>query len=1034
MSKIEKLAKAVKKGIEDPAKIKKAVRVLVNDGPGALKTKVSMNVSGGFDAVEVKKIKLRNYSGKIKFSIVMPVYNVEIQWLEKAIASIEKQNYKNWEICIADDCSTKEEVREYLRTRESAKIKVTYLEQNQGISGATNAAAALATGEYILLMDNDDELVVNALDEFYCAITGDRKNSHAANASTFPEEAPDILYSDMDIIDGQGNASNPLLKPDWSPDLLLSQMYIGHLLGFKRSLFEEVGGFSGEYNGAQDYDLMLRMSEKTTKIAHIAAILYHWRSLPSSTAANPESKPYAQTAGLAAIQAHLDRVYGEGKATAKETENLFVYDVRYNLDREPKASIIIPTKDHVDLLAPCIDSILEKTTYSNFEIILINNNSEKPETAEYLQKIAGEQRTAAGAAITVTVKDAPIEFNWSKLNNMGIEMASGEVYVCMNNDMEVITPDWLTRLVEKAVRPEVGIVGALLLYEDGTIQHAGVIPGMGGWADHVFKNMKPVHLGSPFVSPVVTRNVSAVTGACMAFSKAMVERIGKFDENFIICGSDIELALRASANGLYNIYDPNVRLYHFESKSRDSYIPKVDFDLSDKMYKDYRRNGDPFYNNNLDYFSCQPRAKAVIFSAAENGERKKAAKMKKKNEAGLPVLDVEVHEITPYIFREQSYKNKRMNLLVPSINTCHVFGGIATALKFYDRILEATGYDARIILVDAQPDKEARKKYEDMGYVFVKAGENSDEPKQIVAYADRYAQTIPVSKNDYFMMTGWWTAYCVQDAYEEFEAKYGIKPNPLLYFIQDYEPGFYPWSTRYMLADSTYRSELPTIAVFNSMLLAEYFEQNGYEFYKSFAFDPVLNDGLRKALDEVPDTMQKKKQIIVYGRPGTERNAFNLVVAALRKWMTMQPDYEEWDILSAGEMHRSVPLGKGKELVSVGKLTIEEYAKLLEESYAGISLMCSPHPSYPPLEMSVFGVKTITNTYGNKDLADFNDSMVSLSNTSPANIAKHLFEICKGYTAQVAKTKAKESYIHNEHVFDFVNEIKEILENDGTNW
>jgi glycosyltransferase involved in cell wall biosynthesis len=1004
MGKMKKLAVAAKKGIQDPKKITKAFHVLVHDGPQQLRAKVSMNVSGEADYVWVRKVKLKKYSGPIKFSVVMPVYNVEIQWLEKAIASVEQQNYKNWEICIADDCSTKQEVRDYLTKRKSSSIKVVLLEQNQGISGATNEAAKLATGDYIVLMDNDDMLAVNALDEFFQRIK---------------EETPDILYSDMDIIDEQDRPRDPLLKPDWSPDLLLSQMYVGHLLGFRKSLFEEVGGFRSEFNGSQDYDLMLRMTEKTDRIAHVPAILYHWRALPSSTATNAESKPYAQTAGLRAIQEHLDRVYGEGNAAANETEDLFVYDVRYRMQQEPLVSVIIPTKDHVELLKPCIESILEKTEYRNYEIIIINNNSEQEETFAYLSEIEKNEK--------VSVKDAPIDFNWSKLNNIGMEAAHGDVFICMNNDMKVIAPEWMERLAEKAMRPEVGVVGGLLLYEDGTIQHAGVVIGMGGWADHVFKGMEPKHYGSPYISPMVTRNVSAVTGACLAVSRSTIAQIGNFDENFIICGSDIELALRAKDHGLFNIYDPHVKLYHYESKSRDSYIPKIDFELSDKIYKSYRKTGDPFYNNNLDYYCCQPKARAAIAVTVEE-EADKMSK-RKEREMGLSALDVEVHEIVPYTFRECDYKARRLNLLVPSINTCHVFGGISTALKFYDRMLETTGYDARIILVDAIPDKEAVEKYEKLGYSFVKPEEESSEKKQVISYSDRFNRSIPVSENDYFMLTGWWTAYCAQDAYVGFTSTFGIKPNPFLYFIQDYEPGFYPWSTRYLLADSTYRSEYPTIAVFNSMLLKEYFDQNDYQFYHSFAFDPVLNDGLRGALEKLPQKIQKKKQIVVYGRPGTERNAFNLLVAALRKWVYLQPDIEEWEVLSAGELHKAVALGNGKELVSVGKLSIEEYAKLLEESYAGISLMCSPHPSYPPLEMSVFSVKTITNTYGNKDLSSFNDNMVSLSNTSPLNIANHLLEICKGYTPEVAKITGNESYISNDHVFDFVEEIKSIWEN-----
>ena len=558
MGRTQKLAAIIKEGVRNPQKIKKGLKVLKNQGPEIFKQRLSASVNYEPGYGRVKKEKLKNYSGEILFSIVMPVYNVEIKWLDKAIESIEKQNYKNWEICIADDCSTKQEVREHLSAMKNSRIKIKLLEKNQGISGATNAAAALASGEYILLMDNDDELAPSALHEFYQKIK---------------KEGSEIIYSDMDIIDAKGKTRDPLCKPDWSPDLFLSQMYLGHLIGFKKSLFEKVGGFRGEFNGSQDYDLLLRMTEMTDKIGHVPEILYHWRDLPSSTAANPESKPYAQTAGLNAIQEHLDRVYGKGAATANETENLFVYDVRYHMNEEPKVSIIIPIKDHADLLKAAIDSIFAKTTYKNFEIIILNNNSEREETFTYLKKVKEEHDN-------VIVKDAAFEFNWSRLNNYGMKFATGDVYVCLNNDVEVIEPEWLTRLVEKAIRKDVGVVGGLLLYEDNTIQHAGVVIGMGGWADHVFKGMKPQHYGSPFVSPMVTRNVSAVTGACLAVSKATIEKIGGFDEKFIVCGSDIELALRANQHGLVNIYDPNVRLYHYESKSRDaSKIPQIDFDL-----------------------------------------------------------------------------------------------------------------------------------------------------------------------------------------------------------------------------------------------------------------------------------------------------------------------------------------------------------------------------------------------------------------------------------------------------------------------
>lgn len=790
-----------KRGSKKSSENKKGLKVLKNQGPEIFKQRLSASVNYEPGYGRVKKEKLKNYSGEILFSIVMPVYNVEIKWLDKAIESIEKQNYKNWEICIADDCSTRQEVREHLSAMKNSRIKIKLLEKNQGISGATNAAAALASGEYILLMDNDDELAPSALHEFYQKIK---------------KEGSEIIYSDMDIIDAKGKTRDPLCKPDWSPDLFLSQMYLGHLIGFKKSLFEKVGGFRSEFNGSQDYDLLLRMTEMTDKIGHVSEILYHWRDLPSSTAANPESKPYAQTAGLNAIQEHLDRVYGKGAATANETENLFVYDVRYHMNEEPKVSIIIPIKDHADLLKAAIDSIFAKTTYKNFEIIILNNNSEREETFSYLKKVEEEHDN-------VIVKDAAFEFNWSRLNNYGMKFATGDVYVCLNNDVEVIEPEWLTRLVEKAIRKDVGVVGGLLLYEDNTIQHAGVVIGMGGWADHVFKGMKPQHYGSPFVSPMVTRNVSAVTGACLAVSKATIEKIGGFDEKFIVCGSDIELALRANQHGLVNIYDPNVRLYHYESKSRDaSKIPQIDFDLSDQMYKTYRKNGDPYYNRNLDYYCCQPKICAAVQQTVKEQEEKMLLKRKREN--GLPQLDTNVYEITPYTFRKIEYPNRRMNLLVPSINAEHVFGGISTALKFFDTLVKALGYDARIILVDAEPDKAAIKKYSDE-YTFVKAEDDSLAAKQIIPYSNRFNRSIPVSENDYFLFTGWWTAYCCQDAYVGFENTFGIKPNIFLYFIQDYEPGFYSWSTKYLLADSTYKSDYPTIAIFNSMLLKEFFDE-----------------------------------------------------------------------------------------------------------------------------------------------------------------------------------------------------------------
>lgn len=1002
MSKIKKTLAITKRCIKEPKLIGKGFQYIRVNGIHGIKAKVNSKINPAVTEkiTEVKPSEPNvQYDSDIKFSIVMPVYNVEIKWLEKAIESVKRQNYVNWEICMADDCSTKEGVREYLKSVESDKIKVAYLEKNQGISGASNAAAALATGDYIVLMDNDDAITYDALYEFLRKIK---------------ETDADIVYSDQNIIDEFDNGREPLYKPDWSPDLFLSQMYIGHLLGFKKSLFDLVGGFRTEFNGSQDYDLVLRMIEHTDKIEHVSKVLYGWRDLPSSTATNPGSKPYAQTAGLNAIQSHLDRIYGEGKATALETEDLFVYDVRYHYDVMPKVSVIIPTKDHVDLLKQDIDSIEELTTYKDYEIIVLDNNSEKEESFKYFEEVQKQYSN-------VTVHKAAFEFNWSKLNNYGMTLAKGDVYVFMNNDMKLITPDWLERLAEKAMRDDVGIVGGLLLYEDDTIQHAGVVVGIRGWADHIYKGMKPVHYGSPYVSPMVTRNVTACTGALMAISKKVIERIGGFDEDFIICGSDIEICIRAYLRGYVNIYDPHIKLYHYESKSRDSYIPEVDFEMSAFAYRTYREEGDPYYNCNLDYNLTTPTVtNRNQFVKMESDVMRSINE--KNSGTKMPESEVAIAEILKYEFRKSDFSEKRINLLVPSINPEHVFGGISTALKFFEKLIEESGYCSRIILTDATPSRTALKQYKDK-YTYVKASKDSDARHQIVGYSDRYMQSIPVSENDYFMFTGWWTAYCTQEAYLEFTKETGIKPNKFINFIQDYEPGFYPWSSRYLLADSTYRNEYPQLAVFNSKLLHEFFIQNGYSFYKEYEFDPVLNGKLKEILEKNFGKVNKKKQILVYGRPSVDRNAFSIVVSSLKKWVENQKDIEEWEILSAGEYHLPVDLGRGKELVSVGKLTIEQYAQTMLDTYAGISLMSSPHPSYPPLEMSVFGIKVITNNYSNKDLSSFNSNITSVASASPSVIAAKLNEICDGYSKEVEIKNENPDYIENTHVFDFISDI-----------
>jgi len=519
-------------------------------------------------------------------SVLLPVYNTEELWLRKCLDSVINQIYPHWELCIADDASADRRVRQVLEQYRSLdqRVKVTYRETNGHISAASNTALDLACGEFIALLDHDDELAPQAL---------------WANVKLLNEHPDaDMIYSDEDKITTAGRRHSPLFKPDWSPDTFLAQMYTCHLGVYRTQLVKEVGGFREGYEGSQDYDLVLRLMEKTNRIYHLPQVLYSWRETSFSTAGDPSSKPYAQDSGLRALNEHLSRVYQPGEAWCEPTKFSFVYDLRYRLPDGVKVSIIIPTRDKIDLLKRCLESIAQKTSYEHYEIIVMDNGSREQESHAYLDRINGGR---------TKVFHAPYEFNWAKLNNQGMEQSSGDVFVFLNNDTAVISADWLTRMAEKALRDKTGTVGALLLYEDGTIQHAGVVVGMGGWADHVFKGSGPDHYGSPYISPVITRNVLASTGACLAVSRKTIEKIGRFNENFIVCGSDVELSIRAFKHGLHNVYDPHVMLYHFESKSRANLkVPESDFQLSAHFYRDFLDSGDPFYNPNLDLGSLAP--------------------------------------------------------------------------------------------------------------------------------------------------------------------------------------------------------------------------------------------------------------------------------------------------------------------------------------------------------------------------------------------------------------------------------------------
>ncbi len=535
---------------------------------------------------EQVETEIQNFYYTPKLSVIIPVYNVEEKWLQKCIESITQQAYSNWELCVADDASTDLNVAPILKkyAESDDRIKVVYRKENGHISAATNSALQIATGEFIVLMDNDDELPWFA---FYEVVKALNENKEI-----------DLLYSDEDKIDMEGNRSDPAFKPDWSPDLLLGTNYISHLGVYRRSIVNEIGGFRKGYEGSQDYDLVLRFTEKTTvnRIKHIPKVLYHWRMLPTSTAADQSSKNYAYEAGLKALQDTLQRRREHASAVHGAANGL--YDVNYDILKSELVSIIIPTKDGYKDLRRCVTSIIEKTSYQNYEIIIADNGSTDKKMLE-LYTFFAEKLEQRFKVVTIN-----ISFNFSKINNQAVQESNGKYILFLNNDTEVISTDWLSKMVSFAQFERVGCVGGKLLYPNNTIQHAGVILGLGGIAGHGHYGYPHGDLGY-FGRLKLNVDYAAVTAACLLVKRTDFDKVAGFDEELTVAFNDVDFCLKIKKLGKDNVYLHQVELYHFESQTRgyeDTHKKKKRFEEEEAMMR--ARWGkwienDPYYNPNL---------------------------------------------------------------------------------------------------------------------------------------------------------------------------------------------------------------------------------------------------------------------------------------------------------------------------------------------------------------------------------------------------------------------------------------------------
>jgi O-antigen biosynthesis protein len=542
-------------------------------------------------------------------SVILPVYNPNLKMLETAIDSIRNQIYERWELCIADDASTDPAVRPFLEKIAAAdlRIKVTFRERNGHISACSNSALALATGEWCALLDHDDAFAEHAL-----ALV-------ALEIERHPEAG--LIYSDEDKIDENGVRSNPFFKPDWNPELFLGQNYINHLGCYRADLLRDIGGFREGFEGSQDYDLALRCVDRLRpeQVRHIPRILYHWRMVGGSLAAIPDAKPYAKEAARRAIADHCKRIGMPGEV-GPCPENAESHRVIHALpEPAPLASIIIPTRDRVGLLSRCVESIQARTDYRPFEILIVDNGSVEEETFAFFREIERDQ------SIRVIPDSGP--FNYSRLNNRASAQARGDILVFLNNDTEIDDAGWLREMVSHAARPENGAVGARLWYPDGTLQHGGVVLGLGGVAGHAFPHIPRGHPGY-FNRAMLQQNCSAVTGACLAVRKTVFEELGGFDEeNLGVSFNDIDFCLRATERGYRVVWTPYANLIHHESASRGHQRTtgeQAEFQRAvDYMQETWgtRLMHDPFYNPNLSLnppgfeISFPPRCRARCSSS-----------------------------------------------------------------------------------------------------------------------------------------------------------------------------------------------------------------------------------------------------------------------------------------------------------------------------------------------------------------------------------------------------------------------------------
>ena len=557
------------------------------------------------ETLETQRKQKFDYSPLI--SIAVPAYQTPVEFLRQMIESLIVQTYSNWELCIVNASPDNEEMQKVLAEYSAGDSRVRFcnLKENLGIAENTNRAFAMAKGEFVGLLDHDDLLAPNALYEIV-KILQDHPQA-------------DALYTDEDKVTTELDEHfQPHLKPDFNLDLLRSNNYICHFFVVRKSIVEKAGGFRKEFDGAQDYDFIFRCTENAGEVLHVPEILYHWRTHKASTADNPASKMYAFEAGKRAIEAHLERTGTKGEVS--HTQDLGFYRVKYPVQRKPLVSVIIPNKDEKETLQTCLEMLEKNTGYQNFEIIIVENNSTTDEIFRYYKELSRNRK--------IHLLRWGKEFNYSAINNFAVAHAKGEYLLFLNNDVKSINPDWLEEMLGVCQRPEVGGVGAKLIYPDNTIQHAGCVIGMGGIAGHMFVDMPADRTGYLHKASLL-QDMSAVTAACLLMKKEVFEQAGGFTEELAVAFNDVDLCLKVRKNGYLIVYDPYVKLYHMESKTRGAEDSKekvrrfqTEIEYMRCHWIDILKNGDPCYNKNLSLTKWNYSLKPIPGMETEAGQKK----------------------------------------------------------------------------------------------------------------------------------------------------------------------------------------------------------------------------------------------------------------------------------------------------------------------------------------------------------------------------------------------------------------------------